>query len=118
MLPLRPEHCAAVYDALRAFPPFSRWSLPESDEIEFVVNLDPKVYGACEYYSQSGQTTIKVSAANVGHWNTLGMYIAHEMIHLYQYRRKSARHDVEHDAAFKRMAKAICGRFGWDARAF
>ena len=118
MLPLRPEHCAAVYDCLRAFPPFSRWKLPESDEIEFVVNLDPKVYGTCEFYPSSGRATIKVSAANVGHWNTLGMYMAHEMIHLYQYRQGISRHDVEHDADFRRRAKAICRRFGWDAKAF
>jgi len=35
MLPLTPQMCAAVYDCLREFPPFSRWKLPPADEIEF-----------------------------------------------------------------------------------
>lgn len=111
---LTPEGCAALYDALRAHPPFSRWALPESDEIEFHVTRDKRCFGMYHY---GDDHAITVSEAVVGHWSTLSETMAHEMIHLFQSINNSQT-KAEHNTEFRKLAAEVCREFGFDLKAF
>lgn len=113
---LTPERLAAVYDMLRAFPPFSRWGLPPSDEVKFRVLRTPRLFGLYQPYTD-GTHEIQISAGANGHLDTLASTMAHEMIHLYQRIKKNYRGDT-HNREFHRIAKQVCARFGWDPKTF
>lgn len=119
-LALDPHMLAAVYDALREFPPFRQWKLPPAEEVAFEVVANAQVYGYyIEATSPKGvEHTIKISAANVGHWNTLGRVMAHEMIHMHQAIAKLYHSDATHNADFRRRAKRVCSACGWDYKEF
>jgi hypothetical protein len=116
-LRLTPEVVAAAYEFLRASAPFRGWKLPEADEVEF------HVIGARDrrghYCAGEGAThRIAVSAANVGHCETLMRTIAHEMIHLVQREHRCETPNAEHNGEFWRMARLVCLHHGFDPRAF
>ena len=111
---LTPEGCAALYDALRAHAPFSKWKLPESDAIEFHVIRDQKVFGT---YHFGDDHAITVSESVIGHWSTLSETMAHEMIHLYQ-SLQNRQTKAEHNAEFRKLASEVCRTFGFDPRCF
>jgi len=113
-LPITPERCAAIYDALRAFPPYSGWALPESDAIEFHVSKRTDIYGQYHY---GADHAITVSSSLVGHWGTLTETIAHEMIHLHQSIRNTQGR-AEHNREWTRLARQVCRMFGFDERRF
>lgn len=114
---LTPEACAAVYDCLRQFAPFSGWKLPPAEQVEFSVTRDHKNFGTHVHYVGTDDHIIEVSEVNNGHFNTIVLTIAHEMVHLHQ-RRKRLTTKAEHNADFKRRAARICAELGWDAKAF
>ena len=111
---LTPEGCAAMYDALRAHQPFSRWDLPEADKVEFYVTRDKSVFGT---YCYEQAHAITVSEVVVGHWSTLSETVAHEMIHLHQSLRKKQTR-AEHNTEFRKLALEVCQTFGFDPRCF
>jgi hypothetical protein len=104
-LPLTPERLRAVYECLRAFPPFS--SLPPGDQVKFRVTRHKDRHG--DYYVD-GVHHIRVSARFIGTMDSLTRVMAHEMVHL--------KTGLPHGAAFKRMARSVCKRFGWDVLTF
>lgn len=110
---LHPERIAAVYECLRSFPPFSRWNLPTSDEIEFRTPArdgDSQAYYNC---LKDGRHVIAVITGGVESWYMLCWLMAHEMIHLHQQLRKCNPRKTQHNAEFKRLATQVCARFGW-----
>lgn len=111
---ITPESVAALYDALRQFSPFRSWNLPESDEVEFHVTRERKVYGTYHYGEAHA---ITVSESVVGHWSTLSETVAHEMIHLHQSIRGTQTRS-EHNTEFRRLAAQVCEAFGFDERCF
>jgi hypothetical protein len=111
---LSPDGCAALYDAIRMHPPFCRWSLPESDEIEFHVVRDRKIFGQYHY---GDDHAIAISETVVGHWSTLSSTMAHEMIHLYQ-NLNNRQTKAEHNVEFRKLASEVCAEFGFDPRCF
>jgi len=113
-LVITPESIAALYDALRQFPPFKAWNLPESDAIEFHVIRTRKVYGTYHY---GDDHAITVSESVVGFWDTLTQTVAHEMIHLHQSIR-GTQSKAEHNTEFRRLAVQVCDAFGFDPRCF
>lgn len=88
--------------------------MPESEEVEFHVKRDKKVYGT---YHFGESHAITVSDAVVGHWSTLTETMAHEMIHLHQSIR-GTQSKAEHNHEFKRLAIRVCKTFGFDERCF
>ena len=80
-LPLTPEIIAAAYDYLRTTPPFSRWNLPESEDVEFKVSKRFSEFG--RYQLVAGKHTISMSTKSIGQTETLLKYLSHEMVHLY-----------------------------------
>jgi len=116
-LRLTPEMLATAYDFLRASAPFHAWRLPESDDVEF------HVIGARDrrghYCAGDGALhRIAISAANVGHSETLIRTIAHEMVHLHQRERRSDTPNTEHNSEFWHLARLVCIHHGFDPRAF
>lgn len=117
-LPLTPEGIAAVYECLRAFPPFSKWKLPPSDEVEFQVALDNTVHGWYVYDTKTKRHSISISKNGVSQFGTLAMITAHEMIHLHQVLKKTASSKTHHNGDFRRIAGQVCKCFGWDKGVF
>lgn len=114
-LHLTPDRIAAVYDCLRAFPPFNRWKLPRATEIEF---------GVTEHYDRHADVDIvrdwkrlRISVNRNGHFSTLVQSVAHEMVHLALHARGNKNWE-RHGDDFVTLADAVCKRFGWDPTVF
>lgn len=118
-LPLTPSRLEAMYDCLRAFPPFSKWGLPEGKDIQqFRVTNHSGQEGHYTRYIGTNKHIISVSAKRIGHFSSLAQVMAHEMIHLKQGISKTETPNATHNAEFWRMAKSVCKRFGWDEKTF
>lgn len=115
-LPLTPQRLAATYECLRAFPPFSRWGLPEAEAVKFKVSRHHDRFA--HYTRIKARHHIVVSARFNGHFNTLASTMAHEMIHLKQGVAKTETHGAQHNAEFHRLANQVCRKFGWDPKSF
>ena len=110
-LPLTSETLRAAYDYLRTTPPFSRWKLPASYEVAFKVGRQNDVRGAHHYKYDDQSHEVIISEVCVGRTDSLLATMAHEMIHVHQQHAK-------HGAEFKRFAKAVCKRHGFDLQLF
>lgn len=116
---LHPEQVAAMYDCLRAFPPFNTMRLPPADEVEFQVRSSPGYYGWHAVKGVGGtRHVIAISSKNVGYLPTLALFLAHEMIHLYQAQNGTATREVQHNAEFRRIAAKACRQLGFDPKVF
>jgi hypothetical protein len=112
-LRLTPDMLAAGYDFLRATLPFSKWRLPESDDLGFHVVRDSSL--SADFGVERDIPFIRVSEASNGHTSTLLASLAHEMIHL----RQHLTGDRElHGPRFKRMAARVCAIHGFDPKIF
>jgi hypothetical protein len=107
-LPLTPQRLAATYECLRVFPPFNRWKLPPASEVRFHVTRHKD--RQADFY-HDGRDHIRVSAHFVGRFDALAQAIAHEMVHQHV-------GGYTHGSEFKRAARSICRRFGWDEKLF
>lgn len=114
-LPLTPDRLRAVYFALRVFPPFARLQLP--DDVKFTVSRHRDRFGHYTRYLRSDKHFIVISAAKVGHFDTIAQTLAHEMIHLHQGVAKTETTGV-HNAEFRRISQRACKLFGWDLKTF
>lgn len=112
-LRLTPDILAAGYEFLRETKPFRGWRLPPSDEVAFHVVRDPKIHA--DFGVEKGEPVIRVSENGAGHTVTLLAALAHEMIHLRQY--KMGARDT-HGSTFRRMAHAVCREHGFDVKTF
>lgn|SRR3990167_2144631 len=115
-LQLTPERCAAIYECLRAFPPFGTWKLPPSDEVEFRTTrrLD------CEAEHQAftdGAQRIMVSIAKIGQWHRACVAVAHEMVHLSQDLAGTA-NKYQHNADFVARWRLVSRQFGFDPKEY
>jgi len=115
MLSLTPENVVAAYSLLCTTPPFNRWHLPPADEIEFHIQRTRKQFADCEIIN--GTPIIRVSAAKHAQLGTLLATVAHEIIHLYEFRRLPAK-EVRHGASFNKLADRVCKIHGFDRGAF
>lgn len=114
-LPLNRDTLAAAYDYLVTTPPFSRWNMPESEEIRFVVDRHPGRCGG--YRRENGRHVILISSRCVGFSDTLIRCMAHEMVHLHQGDVKMET-GAEHNRAFWKLAERVCKVHGFDERLF
>lgn len=116
MLPITPERLAAVYQMLRAFPPFNIWKLPPAEEVVFHVSKTDQHHAA--WWVDDGERHhIEVSEKKHGHLHSLVATMAHELIHAYQ-RVNGTETKGEHNAEFKRLARRVCMAFGFDPGQF
>lgn len=107
MVPVTAETVRAVYVMLLCFPPFSRWSLPPPEKVNFCVAPLKSMWGDFD----PNNHTIRISTVNVTTFLSLVTAVAHEMVHLKQ--DVSGRWPAKdaHNADFKRMAKQVCKHF-------
>ncbi len=104
-LSLTKEALAAAYDYLCEFEPFSKWNMPESEDIKFRVMK--RKDRTAHYAMSDGVHEIAVSSAYVGQHDVLLSSIAHEMLHLHMAQTCWNRRNP-HDAAFQKFADRIC----------
>jgi hypothetical protein len=107
---------ANAYEFLRATEPFCRWRLPAASAVTFKVARSRDWYGQC--FAAKVGYAIDISAALVGHTNTLLSVMAHEMIHLRQMIARSETRGAAHNAQFHRLAARVCKVHGFDLKAF
>lgn len=111
---LDPNILRGAYSYLLTTLPFRRWKLPDADEIEFHVTNDKHVTGNCEV-ENSNRFTIRVSNVLVGRTSSLMETLAHEMVHVYLFRKKVK---ALHGKEFQKLADATCREHGFDRALF
>lgn len=116
-LRLTPDMLVAAYDFLRVTDPFCRWRLPESDDLAFRVASARNCAGWFKTMP-GAMDEIAISRRCVSSPASLLPVMAHEMIHLYQHRKKTVSRRAEHNAEFHRLARLVCKRLTFDYAAF
>lgn len=114
-LPLTPDTLRAAYDFLNTTPPFSKWNLPDGEDVAFKVVRDPSMRGW--YRREDRRHTIGISSRTIGHNASLIGVMAHEMIHLHEANVKACG-SGQHSAAFHRWAGQVCKVHGFDPKLF
>jgi len=114
---LTPEVLRASYDFLNSTIPFSRWNLPEGEDVRFKVVRSRSLCG----YHDNGKPgkrklVVAVSCIFIKTNAALVLTIAHEMCHVHQFRHFPR--DPEHGPAFKRLADQVCKIHGFDRGLF
>jgi len=114
-LPLNVEMLALAYDYLCCLPPFSKWNMPPSEDVKFIVIRAPDRYA--HYQMVDGVHSIAVSTKFVGRHENLLSTMSHEMIHLHmKAARMSARNP--HGKAFQKLADEVCKIHDFDRLTF
>jgi hypothetical protein len=111
---LTPATLAACYEFLRTTPPFHRWRLPPSEQIAFRIGRETRVRG---WHQFGGTHRLSVSEATIVHNASLVAAMAHEMIHVYQAANRLETRG-QHNADFRRRARAVCRQHGFDPGLF
>lgn len=109
---LTPQLLEAAYEFMRCTPPFRRWKLPPGETIKFKVT---RSIGSRGYARNANE--IGVSSRNIGRTEALFMVMAHEMIHVYVFKR-GLHGRSEHGAEFLRCARLVCKHHGFDVKMF
>lgn len=112
-LRLTPEALAAAYDYLSWTPPFSRWIMPPSKDIDFVIGRRRDRYG--HHTVKGGRHEISISMRKVGHTVTLMTTMAHEMLHVRQAEKGVPEN---HGPQFRKWAASVCKYHGFDPLEF
>lgn len=111
-----PAMLAAAYDLLAECPPFTRWNMPPSEDVEFVVDRDRKTFGRCTV-DLPKRPQIRISAVNVTTLDTLSATMAHEMIHLHM-DASGMKDSAEHGRGFRKLALRVCAALGFNPDTF
>ena len=117
-LHLKPESIAALYEYARSLPPFTSARLPESDDVEFWIVKDKRIFAAWEHTGKHHR--ISVSASSIGTSETLLRALGHEMCHaaVHESGKGTGGNANTHSAAFRKLAARFCKIHGLDEKAF
>lgn len=115
-LPLDKETLEASYDYLRTTPPFSRWNLPDGEDVKFEVVRDRDIAGW--HKMVNGKHIIGISSGSIGRTHSLMEVMAHEMCHAHQRETNMETKKSEHNAAFRKLAVLVCKFHGFDPLLF
>lgn len=116
MMLLTPASMRAMYDYFVETPPFSRWNLPDSEDVVFKVSRGRANFG---WHTFDGvRHVVFCSSALIGRTVTLAEVMAHEMIHVHEQHSKACVRGVEHSAAFRKWAGQVCRVHGFDPKIF
>jgi hypothetical protein len=106
----------SAYSFLALTEPFCDWRLPDAGDIEFrILDNDDKRGGW--YDLKNGRHTIAISSRRIGQTRDLIKTMAHEMIHMFQFRGNEAGiHDREqwHNKQFQQLARQVRAHHGFD----
>lgn len=112
MLALTPEILEASYNYLAATEPFCKWNLPHGEDVTFRVTRSRACLGRA--ISNGDDYEIEISQRAIGHTTSLMMLMAHEMLHIHQFRNGMDIGNTVHNAAFHADARIICRIHGFD----
>jgi hypothetical protein len=104
-LALTPEMLAHAYEYLCCTLPFSKWNMPPSEDIKFLVIRSADRYA--HYQLVNDIHHIAVSVRFVNRHQTLLSTLSHEMVHLHV-RSAGIRQRHAHGRAFQRLADEVC----------
>lgn len=107
---LTPAILRSTYAFVRSTLPFSRWHLPEADEVEFHVLRKTDVMGDCFV----NPDIIRLSERRMSFTAKIVETMAHEMVHLYIDRHRLAPAASNHGAEFRRRWRQVCKHHGFD----
>jgi hypothetical protein len=112
------KNMPTAYEYLRSCEPLCRWKLPEADEVVFRVTRHKDRYGHQWGDQRAPGGEIALSEVNIGSSDKLLEKMAHEMIHHHQHLRGTETAGTQHNAEFKRLARAVCAVHLWDFKDF
>lgn len=97
--------------------PISAWSLPEPEDVRFVVCRSRKYFAR---YFWNGRHNIEASANAIAYSHTLLEKMSHEMVHLHleELGMDTRGTPDTHSGAFRRLAAEVCKLHGFDPKAF
>jgi hypothetical protein len=120
-LPITKELLAAAYEYLLLTPPFSKWNLPDSEDVVFGISRALREAGRYVWDPNDKTHHIIASIHGIAHTQSMMRFMAHEMIHLYLrkmgWESKAASEEI-HNAAFRKFAAQVCKVHGFDPKAF
>jgi hypothetical protein len=111
---LTPDMLVQAYDYLLSTPPFKRWKLPPSFEVEFHVKYFKDRRGQC-LKLPGPRWAISINPEFVGHTVNLMRVMAHELIHI---RCDQLGIKSHHGEQFHRYAAQVCRHHGFDPKEF
>ena len=97
-----PQTVQAIYEMLICLPPYNKWNLPPSKQVEFQVHKDPTCLG--EY--EPDPHVIRISEAKNGHLDTVIKTVAHEIIHMRLHLKNSKSWD-KHGKSFTDLSHKV-----------
>jgi len=106
----------ATYALLNETPPFSKWNLPDADDVAFHVAKGKAAYG--RHWHDGVQHHLEISSGLNGSLRTLIETMAHEMIHVHERQAGTAVSGVAHSRAFQKWASQVCKAHGFDPKPF
>lgn len=107
-----------MYEYLRASRPFRGLKLPHADDVGFFITRHKDRYGHMSGYRRSKEAEIAISELLIGSSVKLAEKMAHEMIHLYQHIYQTETPNTQHNAEYKRLARAVCNEHWFDYKDF
>jgi len=111
---LTPVILKNIYSTLYCCYPFTKWSMPLPDEIEFLITPDPELMGTyCLDVGGDYEHTITVSSARCGHLYTALTTVAHEAVHMSFHRQKGDKW-LHHSKQFRTRCKMVAHELGFD----
>jgi hypothetical protein len=112
---LTPEIMKACYEFLATTEPFVKYTLPDADEVTFIVSRENGLFGW--HKLSKGKHSIALVSKNLSHTCSIVRIMAHEMVHAALHENKCAGRS-EHGKAFKALAAEVCKHHGFDPGMF
>lgn len=106
MLHIKHTDLELGYELLRNTKPYSGWSLPHADEVEFHV-VPMKGRDQADYHWNGTRHVIRLNSRKHHTIESMLMTLRHEMIHARE-KILCLRFDVAHGRDFNRMASQVC----------
>jgi hypothetical protein len=120
---IQPDKMAAAYELVRVMEPFNQWAkeeggvdFPHSDEVEFRIVGDSRSW-AWKQRKPDGSYILAYSDKAPTQVHYFVMYMAHEMIHLYQ-DMNGLENTWMHNSDFRARAEEVCAIHGYDLKMF
>lgn len=108
----------AAYALLRTLPPFNKWDLPDPKSVRFSRITDGSAMA--EYCEEDDCVEISISPEFHTTLHQVLMSMAHEMVHIRQDQlgRLPLNPAKHHNAWWRKQAKIVCARLGFDVQTF
>jgi hypothetical protein len=111
---LNPEIVRHAYASLSCAYPFTKWSMPLPEEVDFQIIYDVDALGT--YQLDTGgdfEHIITISSARCAFYMTMLSTLAHEMVHCSFHRQKGDKW-LHHGIEFRRRCKLVGNSLGLD----